>query len=251
MSEQVILNNNEYYLFQGFSNLNVACAFSTRHVNNMSLEYGDTRNALNNRKNFLSNLNIEHHKLVCAKQVHGGRVRYIRETDAGLGALSYDTAIDDTDAFVTDKKNIPLAIFTADCLTIFLYDPKTSGIGLVHAGWRSTKENIIPKTIELMEYKFNTNPLDLYVGFGPSIRECCYQVGKELNEFFPQDIIRRSGRYYLDLIKFNKRQLLDLGVKDTNIFDSNICTSCRNDMFFSYRKEGSRCGRIISVIMLR
>jgi YfiH family protein len=250
MSEQTIIDKREYCLFEGFSNLNLVCAFSTRHANNLSLEYGDTTLSLNNRKDFLGNLGIDCRRLVCAKQVHGDRVRLIKESDAGLGALAYDSALEDTDAFVTKDKNVPLAIFTADCLSVFLYDSKVHAIGLVHAGWRGSKEKIIYKAIDLMNYKFNTNPSDLYVGFGPSIRDCCLLVGRELNEFFPQDMIPRDNHYFLDLITFNKRQLLDLGVKNTNIFDSGICTSCRNDTFYSYRKEGSHCGRIMSVIML-
>ena len=217
----------------------------------MSLFYGDTTDALKSRKNFLKDLGIEHEDLVCARQVHGSQIKYVQEKDKGRGALSYDSSLADTDALITDKKNLPLAIFTADCLSIFLYDPVTPAIGLVHAGWLSTKENITIKTIKLMEKEFNTPVKDLYVGFGPAIRDCCYEVEKEFNNFFPNDLIERSGHYYLDLVKINKKQVLGLGIKDTNIFDSKICTSCQNEEFFSYRREGKGCGRMISVIMLR
>jgi YfiH family protein len=234
-----------------FNQPNLICAFSNRVAGNMSLVYGDTRDSLENRKNFLRKLDIDYRDLVCAKQIHASNRRYAQEEDKGKGALSYDTAIADTDALITDKKNLSLAIFTADCLVIFLYDPKKPAVGLIHTGWRSTKADITPKTLFLMQEIFNTNPAALYVGFGPAIRDCCYQVGKDFSDYFTYGLEPRDGNYYLDLAGINKKQLLDAGVKPERIFDTQICTSCRNTEFFSYRKEGSNCGRAISVIMLR
>lgn len=234
-----------------FTDANQISTFSPRLFQNMSLFYGNTRKSLTNRRNFLSTLGIDYRDLVCAKQIHSNYARYVKEGDRGKGALSYDSSIADTDALVTDKRNLPLAVFTADCLSIFLYDLTTPAIGLIHAGWRSAKENITANAIQLMQEKFNTKTLDLYVGFGPAIRDCCYEVSQDFNDFFPRDIIERNNRYYLDLVRINKRQVLDSGVKEDNILDSKICTCCRNREFFSYRKEGKTCGRTISVIMLR
>ena len=246
------VKNRKYYLFEDFPDLNLISAFSTRISGNMSLFYGDTANALENRKNFLKISGIDYRDLVCAKQVHGRAVRYIQETDLGKGALSYDGAINGTDSLITDKKNVPLAIFTSDCLSVFLYDSKTNSAGLVHAGWRSSRENILGETLRLMQEKFNTEARDLYAGFGPAIRDCCYEVGRDFTGLFaPEYIINRANRYYLDLAGINKKQLLVLGVKDKNIFDSKICTACNNEEFFSYRKEGISCGRMMSVIMLK
>jgi len=246
------LIRNKYYQFENFSNCNLLCASSRRILGNMSLCYGNTQGALENRKNFLKELGVDYRNLVCAKQVHGNKARYIQEPDKGKGALSDETTIPDTDALITDKSNIPLAVFTADCLSIFLYDSHTCGIGLIHAGWRSLKENIIAKTVQLMQENFNTKAEDLYAGFGPAIRSCCYEVGGEFSDFFnPEYLIKRDNHYYLDLIGISKKQLLAQGVKDKNIFDSKICTACCNREFFSYRKEGKACGRMMSVMMLR
>jgi len=246
------VRNRKYYRFDNFPDLRLLCAFSTRFLGNTSLSYGDTAHSLENRKNLLKGLGIHYRDLVCAKQVHGSAARYIRQVDRGKGALSYDNAIADTDALVTDEKNVPLSIFTADCLSIFLYDSKTHAIGLVHAGWRSSKEEIAVKTVKLMQERFNTRPQDLCAGFGPAIRECCYEVqGECAGIFSPEHIIERNGRHYLDLAGINKKQLLNSGVKDKNIFDSSICTACRNEEFFSFRKEGRDCGRMMSVMMLK
>jgi YfiH family protein len=230
---------------------NIVYAFSTRIFKNMSLSYGDTTDSLSNRMNFLAGLDIDYRNLVCAKQIHASSIRYATQKDKGRGALSYDDAIPDTDGFMTDKRNLPLAIFTADCLSIFLYDPRTPAIGIIHAGWRSTKENITVKAVQLMQEKFNTRAFDLCAWLGPAIRSCCYEVGSDFNKFFSSGLIEKNKRYYLDLPLINKKQLLGLGVKEDNISDPGICTSCRNNEFFSFRKEGENCGRIMSVIMLK
>jgi len=245
------LSQKEYYILEGFPSSDLLAAFSSRHLKNMSLLYGDTKDVPNNRKTFLSGLGINYLDLVCAKQVHGSKIQYVQEEDRGRGALAYDTALADTDAFITDKRNLPLAIFTADCLPIFLYDPKIPAIALIHAGWRSSQENITAKVITFMQDKFNTHPENLFVSFGPAIRECCYEVGEEFGELFSQYLRQKNGHYYLDLAGINKSKILDSGIKETNIFDSRICTSCKNTDFFSYRREGNSCGRMMSVMMLR
>ena len=245
------LSGNKYFLLRGFPDTNLICAFTTRLAENMSLFYGDTANSLENRKNFLQELDIDYRDLVCAKQIHASKVKYVQGPDKGKGALSYDNSIPDTDALITDEPGLPLAIFTADCLSIFLYDPETPAIGLVHAGWRSTKEKIVAGALQAMKKRFSTRIKDIYVGFGPAIRECCYEVSVEFAVFFPQCLVKREGRYYLDLAAINKKQVLGLGVREENIFDAGICTSCRRQDFYSFRKEGIGCGRLMSVIMLK
>jgi polyphenol oxidase len=231
--------------------LNLICAYSLRHHKNMSLLYGETLNSLSSRRDFLSPLGIDYRSIACAKQVHGSLARYTRELDTGKGAVSADTSIDGTDALVTDKRKLPLAVFTADCLPIFLYDCAGPAIGLIHAGWRGTGAKITTSAVQLMQNEFNTKAENLYAEFGPAIRDCCYEVEEDFNDFFPSALIKRGKHYYLDLIKINKNELLGLGVKTDRIFDSSICTSCRNEDFFSYRKEGKACGRMMSVIMLK
>ena len=230
--------------------LKVIHAFSCRRDGNMSLSYGNTADSLNNRKGFLNNLGIGLETLVCAKQVHGCVVKYVRKEDTGRGALNYDESIADTDAFITDKVNLPIAVFTADCLSAFLYDPLTPAIGIVHAGWRGTKQNIASKAVRLMQETFSTKPSYLRAFFGPAIRECCYEVKEDFINNCSAGITKRNGRYYFDLVPLNRQELLDSGVREANIVDSKICTSCQNSAFFSYRKEGNACGRLMSVMML-
>lgn len=228
----------------------LTCAFSLRVNGNMSLSYGDTKDSLLNRNNFLSALGIDYQSIICAQQTHSSNLKYVRQADKGKGALSYESSVLDTDGFITDQKNLPLSIFTADCLSIFLYDPQTPAIGLIHAGWRSSKENISSKAVKLMQQEFNTRPEGLYAAFGPYIRSCCYEVSSDFN-FFTQGLSKHNGGYYFDLAESNKQELLALGIKRENISDPKICTSCQNEEFFSFRKEGKGCGRLISVMMLK
>ncbi len=204
---------------------------------------------MNNRRDFLSSLGIDYRDLVCARQVHGDSIRYVTEEDRGSGANSYGGSIADTEGFITDKMNIPIAVFTVDCLSAFIYDSTTPAIGLVHCGWRSSKERIASRTVRLMQAKFNTKPQDLYIGFGSSIRGCCYEVSSGFKSYFSGGLTEKNGRFYLDLTDLNKKEFLALGLKEENIFPPQACTFCNNDEFFSYRKEGLVCGRGMSVMM--
>jgi polyphenol oxidase len=232
-----------------FSSL--VCAVSRSSQGNMSLYYGDTKNALNNRRDFLQPLGIDYRDLVCAKQVHGKTVRKVRLADRGRGALSYEDSFPDTDAFITDELNVSLAIFTADCLSVFLFDPVTPAVGLVHAGWKGTKERVTACTVDAMKKEFNSKPQDLYAAFGPAIRNCCYEVEDEFRGFFPQDVAEKDGRLFFDIASANRRALLDSGVTAANITDSGICTFSNMAEFFSFRGQADASGRMISVIMLK
>jgi polyphenol oxidase len=225
-------------------------AFSQREDGNMSLSFGDTRDSLNNRKRFLSVLGIDYRELITAKQVHGKNVEYITAKDKGRGALDYESSVMDTDGFITDQPGVPLAILTADCLSVFIYDPQRPAIGILHAGWRSTEQNISQEGIKRMQSIFGSRPEELYVGFGPSIRVCCFEVEKDFKSNFPFGLFQRDGRVFMDIALINRRQLIDCGVKPDNIIDPALCTFSGED-FFSFRKEAKTAGRMISVIMLK
>ncbi len=229
----------------------VAAAFSRRQDGNMSLCFGDTRDSLANRKKFLSGIGIDYKNLVCAKQVHGKKIEYVMGANAGSGALDYDSSVADTDGFITDQKNIPIAILTADCLSIFIYDPKRPAIAILHAGWRSTEKNISAEAIKAMRDRFNSKPEELLIGFGPVIGACCFEVEKNFKTNFFFGLINKDGRIFMDVALVNYKQLLNCGVKEEHIFDPKLCTVSKNNDFFSFRKEAQAAGRMISVLMLR
>lgn len=216
----------------------------------MSLTYGNTKDVSGNRKKFLASLGIDYCNLVCAKQVHGKNVVYVKESNIGSGALNYESSIAATDGFITDKKGIPLAILTADCLSVFVYDPARPAVMLLHAGWRGTQQNIAAEGIRMLQERFGSSPQRLLVGFGPSIRSCCFEVDKDFKNSFPFGMVNREGRNFMDIALINQQQLINCGVKEKNIYDPGFCTFSNNQDYFSYRKEADKAGRMISVIML-
>jgi len=229
----------------------ITSVFSKRQDGNMSLSYGDTKHSLENRQKFLSSIGIDYQNLVGSQQIHGKEVRYIKDDYKGKGALNYDSSIPDTDGLMTDKKGLPLMILTADCLSVFIYDPKKPAVALLHAGWRGTLKNIASEGVKALQEKFGSSPQRLFVGFGPSIRSCCFEVEKDFNTDFPFGLVVRDGRTYMDIALMNKQQLINCGVQEKNIFDPEICTFSQNQDYFSFRKEGDKSGRMISVIMLK
>lgn len=232
--------NDKVNSFQIFSGYPVAASFSDRGLD-LGFDFPDHKE---NRKEFLRLLDIDYDSLVCAKQVHGANVVEVCKKDAG-------SVICDTDALITKAKHIALAVFSADCLCVFIYDYRNNAIGLVHAGWRGAKDKILQKTLMLMRKMFGTEPKDLVCAFGPAIHACCYEIGPDVAAYFAQGVTIRNNKRYLDLALANQNQLLGLGVKKIQIEDSAICTACSNAQYFSYRKEKGNAGRMMSVMMLK
>ena len=197
-----------------------------------------------NKKEF--NLN----NLTSNKQIHSDIVNII--DDSNIGSKK------EGDALITNIKDVPLLVFTADCVPIAIIDKKPKAIGAIHAGWRGTYSQIAKSTIELMNEKYNSNPNDLLCVIGPSIGPCCYEVSKELIEKFNTILtnsnekfyIIKENKYYLDLWKINEYILKSAGVKPNNIINLNICTSCNSEKFHSYRiheKTDKRIGLMIQI----
>jgi len=175
-------------------------------------------------------------------QVHGDNIVVIKEKICKKRDI-YPQA----DGLVTNLDNLSLSIRTADCLPIFFYDKKKHCIGLVHAGWRGTRKHIIRKALHQLRKSFDASLKDLRVVFSASIRQCCYEVGKCFNAYFPEDVMKTQSSYFFDLAGANKRQMLIEGVEEDNIFDSSVCTCCDKN-YFSYRREGENTGRMVSLI---
>lgn len=196
-----------------------------------------------NRDRLCKTLGIKRENLIIPEQQHSGSVEVVEYRNFRKKILC--------DGLITKEENLGLAVLTADCLPIFLYDPLIPAIGIVHAGWRSTKEGIARNCILLMQEEFAVQPSDLKVAFGPGIRQCCYEVKEDLLDYFPAHILKKDNCFFLNLLEANSEQLFSLGVREENVVDSGICSSCRNDEFFSYRREGEAAGRTVSVIMLK
>ncbi len=248
--ETLFKKNKHAYFFQNFPQDKVKALFSDRFYNLGFHNQGSLR-LKSNRGEFLNSFGLDYRDLVCVKQPHSQKIVLIKSNQKGKGASNFSSAISGADGLLTKERHIPLAVFTADCLSISLYDPKNEAIGLLHAGWRGTYKGIAGKAILKMKNNFGTNAKDLLVSFSPAIRKCCYEVGSNFKKYFPENLIQHKNKLYLDIIGANLRQLISAGVKRSNIFDCKICTSCKNREFFSYRREGKAAGRMISLLMLK
>lgn len=184
-------------------------------------------------------------------QIHSDIVNVIDKDNIGQKV--------DGDALITNIKNVPLLIFTADCVPIAIIDKKNKAIGIAHAGWRGTYDKIAQKTIECMSDNYFTNAQDVVCVIGPSIGPCCYEVSKELIKKFNTIVtnkeekfyIIKEEKYYLDLWKINEYILKCAGVKEENIVNLNICTSCRCEEFHSYRKHDKTPKRIGMILEIK
>ncbi len=244
------------YQCQELNDDQVVQGFSTRDSGNMALHIEDDPNkVLDGRKLWLQALGLGLEQLVAGVQVHGTKVALIEETTAGAGAFSLIGAIPETDALITKKPGVILAVFTADCTSIFIYDPVTPAIGLVHAGWRGTINGIASIAVKQMADEFGTIPGDCLVAMGPSICGACFGVDRQLAERFAkvhsQVVIEDEFGSKIDLQTFNKLDLIGIGVSPDHIYETQLCTNCQPDRFFSYRAEHGKTGRMMGIIALK
>ena len=146
-----------------------------------------------------------------------------------------------------------LTVLTADCVPVLLYDKEKEVVAAVHAGWKGTKAQIVAKTVLKMKDIYGCDPTKIIVGIAPSIGRCCYEVEGDVAEHFfdtPEGFTHVGEKFMLDLPFINKKQLLDVGVSESNIEMSDVCTACEVERFFSYRKEQGCSGRFMSMIGL-
>ncbi len=157
----------------------------------------------------------------------------------------------EADALISAQSGVPLGIFTADCVPIFILDVATPAVGIAHAGWRGTLAGIAMNTLERMQTCFGTHPIKCHVHLGPSIQKCCYTVSPGLLDRFTVrfgNIVRSATN--LSLQTANAVQLTEIGVPASAISVSAFCTACRTDLFFSHRVEAGKTGRMLSFIQL-
>jgi len=193
------------------------------------------------------------------KQTHTDIVEKICDGDEGI----YISKFDNVDGFVTDQKNKVLMLSFADCTPLLFYDPIKNVIANTHSGWKGTLQKIGVRTIEKMISEYGCKPEDIICCIGPHIRKCHFEVDKEVRDLFYnefknlkdiEDIIefdREKNKYYIDTARINRQTLLNIGLKENNIIDSNICTVCNSNICHSFRKEKDLSGRAVTIIYLK
>ena len=212
-----------------------------------------------NRELLAKAVGFDPYRWVTGHQVHSDHIAVVTETDAGKGGLDRESRLPDTDALVTNREGICLMVLSADCVPVLLYDPEKRVVAAVHAGWRGTVAGIAGKTVAVMKEKFGCFPGDIWAGIGPSIGQCCFEVGEEVAVVFRTlfsengELVRSGkfpGKYRVDLWEANRRGLLEAGLQDNRIEVAGMCTVCHPGRFFSYRRESKQAGRFGAGIVL-
>ncbi len=210
---------------------------------NVSQSVGDNKQIVDeNRESFFNSLGLNAEDVVLQKQVHGDTITYVAK--GGVCGNS--------DAMITDKKKLGLAISTADCAAIFIFDKRNKVIAGVHSGWRGTEKKILLKTLIKLREEFNSDPGDLLAYIGPSITRSNYEVGKEVAGLFEKKYLTPiDNKYLLDVSLVNQDILLNFGLKKCNIQASALCSYGQKNLLHSYRRDGQISGRALGVIAIK
>ena len=239
--KSVLFNNIDDIIF-GFST-KIGLDRKDPFYFNLSYNVGDSKlNVYQNRDEFFYSLGLEQEQVAFQKQVHGDTIKIINEP--GYSGES--------DALITKRSGIGLAISTADCPAIFIYDVQNKIIAAVHSGWRGTQKKIIQKTLEILENKFDSNPRNLLVFVGPSISQKNYEVGPEVADLFDPIYVRsEDSKLFLDIKKSNLDMILNFGVPEKQIEVSPYCSFEEKELLHSYRREGKVSGRAFGIIAMK
>jgi copper oxidase (laccase) domain-containing protein len=159
--------------------------------------------------------------LLTAQQIHGDKIAIVDQPVAS------DKEFAGCDGLITNQKKVALGIHVADCGAVYIVDPKTLAIGLVHSGKKGTEAAIVSKAIQQMREHFGSDPAELVVQLSPCIRPPHYEID------FAAQIIE---------------QCRAAGV--TNIYDTGVCTACDVDRYYSYRAEKGKTGRMLALLGL-
>jgi purine-nucleoside/S-methyl-5'-thioadenosine phosphorylase / adenosine deaminase len=174
--------------------------------------------------------------LFTAQQIHGNKIAIVEEVGSGLradrgprGAASLPgREFPGCDGLITNERGVALGVYVADCCAVYIVDPKTPAIGLVHSGRNGTELGVVTNAITQMSSRFGSDPANMIVQLSPCIRPPHYEID------FAAEVVR---------------QCRTLGVNE--IHDSGVCTACDLDRYYSYRAEKGKTGRMLALIGLK
>ena len=246
----------------------VAHGFSTRQGGvsqgifsslNLSPSRGDDPQCVaENYRRFCAAIGVRPDRLVLTRQVHGCTVRAVTEED-----IQQDVRLPaqvECDALVTQTPGLALAVFTADCIPILLYDPQVRAVAAVHAGWRGTAGDIVGRTVEKLTDCFGSRPEQVLAAIGPGISRCCFETDGDVPQAMEEQLgsLARpciaagpGGKFHVDLKAINAALLRRAGVAPDHIEISGHCTACLPRLYWSHRVTQGRRGNQAAMIMLR
>lgn len=209
------------------------------------------------RMKICSMLGIDDNHLVYPHQTHGTVIRQIGCEFTTLQPDTKKMLLEGVDAVTTNVPGICVAVSTADCIPVIIYDPVNHAAAAVHAGWRGTVRRIIRRTAAHMADTYGTSRNDIQCVIGPGISQENFEVGDEVyaefaNAGFPMERIAvRKEKYHIDLWEANRAELESMGVPPGNIYIKGVCTYAHNNDYFSARHDGAGTGRMLNGIILK
>ncbi len=218
--------------FKIFKNKNIIQGVSEVSFGSMRGKRGD-KNVARFLKALDRKANIKN--LIRAEQVFGSKIHICKDADSGR-------TIKGADGLISDIPGQILAIVSADCVPILLFDQKNKAVAALHGSRSSLVKGIVRRTISKMVLNFHSQPEEILVAIGPHIRKCHYWLEKQTyqnlkNTKFKKYFISKNKKIYFDLTKLAFDELLDSGIKRKNIEDCHVCTFCQFKKYFSARKE--------------
>ena len=225
---------------------------------NMAFHTEDSEtNVLENRCRFFRLFNQDPSEIVSAVQVHGEDLVTVDARNKGEGAKP-GTALAHCDALVTTTADLALTAYSADCLLIFFAALDFPLVAIAHAGREGTLNGIAKKVFCHISETYGILPQQIAAAFSPSICKNCYTIDDEMAARFAEEgwvghqYIEpfEDGRWKIDLAAINATQLTQAGIDNRHLEKSVFCTSCRKDLFYSYRRDQGRTGRMLGYIKL-
>ena len=216
----------------------------------------DALSVLDARLTLAMQLSVDLDDLVMPRQVHSCRVAVIDERFRAMDIDQQEAALESVDALVTKLQGVVIGVNTADCVPIVLVDGQAGVIAVAHAGWRGTVGRISKAVVETM-CRQGARADRIQAAMGPSICQECFEVGDEVVEAFKQAhfnldaIVKRNtatGKAHIDLRAANRVVLVAAGVPVDHIVESQHCSRCEHDRFFSARRLGINSGRTFTGI---
>ena len=212
------------------TNSNIIYANSTKEDGNMSFRYGEKETTIENRKKFLAKYGVDIKDCIIIMTEDGERITVVDSTNKA----SVDSFIP-TEALITKDRNLTLFLMTGDCLPIALYDPNREVIALAHLGWKPTNNKLITKVVERMKNEFGSNPQDILACIGSGIHKESYVFPDPIQKTLPdwQPFLKNlpSGDTQIDIVGYNRAQMLSVGLKDENIFIDPTDTAISENYF--------------------
>lgn len=190
--------------------------------------------------------------LFVTTQVHGAAIARVRAGDTAAELASVRA-----DGICSDRADVAVAVFVADCIPAVVADPRTGAFAAVHAGWRGTVAGVLPAAVRALAEHFGARPADLRVALGPAIGPCCFEVGPEVVAAFEADmpgaraagvIVEGAGKPRIDLKRANRLLLERAGVAPDGIDAGDECTSSDRARFYSYRRDKGGTGQHLGFI---